>query len=110
MRQVIVRSNDGKIYSNTLMLNVTPPPAPNYAYIGIIGKPHFNDTAVLQDKGSKDLLNVQRCDILNQRFLVSSISEKEVVLFDTTLKIRHRIAFDRNARRSTIQTTGAHQR
>jgi hypothetical protein len=93
VRQVMVRSNDGQLYSNTINLNVTPPPLPNYTYIGIIGKPRFNDTAVLQDKSSKDLLNVQRGDLLSGRFRVSSISEKEVVLVDTTLKIRHTIAF-----------------
>jgi len=93
VRQVMVRSNDGKLYSNTIMLNVAPPPVPNYNYIGIIGKPRFNDTAVLQDKGSKDLMNVQRGDVLSGRFRVSSISEKEVILIDTTLKIRHTIVF-----------------
>jgi hypothetical protein len=92
-RQVLVRSNDGQLYSNTLMLNVTPPPAPNYNYIGLIGKPRFNDTAVLQDKNNKDLLNVQRGDVVSGRFRVNSISEKEVVLLDTTLKIRHTISF-----------------
>jgi len=92
-RQVSVRSNDGKLYSNILTLSVTPPPLPNYNYIGIIGKRHFNDTAVLQDKSSKDLLNVQRGDLLGGRFRVNSISEKEIVLIDTNLKIRHTIGF-----------------
>jgi len=92
-RQVMARSNDGKLYSNTGMLNVMPPPLPNYNYIGIIGKPRFNDMAVLQDKGNKDLLNVQRGDVLGGRFRVSSISEREVVLVDTNLKIRHTIPF-----------------
>src|SRR5258708_33158920 len=92
-RQVSVRSNDGKVYSNIIMMTVTPPPVPNYNYIGIIGKRHFNDTAVLQDKSSKDLLNVQRGDLLAGRFRVNSISEKEIVLMDTTLKIRHTVAF-----------------
>jgi hypothetical protein len=92
-RQVLVRSNDGQLYSNTMMLNVTPPPVPNYNYIGLIGKPRFNDTAVLQDKSSKELLNVQRGDVLGGRFRVNSISEKEVVFVDTTLKIRSTIAF-----------------
>ena len=96
-RQVIVRSNDGKLYSNILMLTVTPPPEPNFDYIGIIGKPRFNDTAVLQDKSSKDLVNVQRGDLLSQRYRVSSISEKEVVVIDTTLKIRHTISFTVNS-------------
>src|SRR5882762_2097702 len=92
-RQVSVRSNDGKLYSNIITLTVTPPPVPNYNYIGIIGKPRFNDTAVLQDKSSKDLINVQRGDVLGGRFRVNSISEKEIVLVDTNLKIRHTIPF-----------------
>ena len=92
-RQVMVRNNDGQLYSNTTTLNVQPPPLPNYSYIGIIGKPRFNDTAVLQDKGSKELVNAQRGDVIGGRFRVSSISEKEVVLIDTTLKIRHTITF-----------------
>ncbi|MDX6405873.1 MAG: hypothetical protein QOH70_3328 [Blastocatellia bacterium] len=92
-RQVMVRSNDGTLYSNPVTLTVTPPPLPNYNYIGIIGKPRFNDTAVLQDKNSKDLINAQRGDLLGGRFRVSSISEKEIVLVDTTLKIRHTISF-----------------
>jgi hypothetical protein len=92
-RQVIARNNDGKLYSNTIMLNVTPPPVPNFTYVGIIGKPRFNDTAVLQDKSSKELINVQRGESIGGRFRVISISEKEIVLVDTTLKIRHTIPF-----------------
>jgi hypothetical protein len=92
-RQVLVRNNDGQLYTNAFTLNVQPPPLPNYNYIGIIGKPRFNDTAVLQDKGSKELINAQRGDVIGGRFRVSSISEKEVVLIDTALKIKHTIAF-----------------
>jgi len=66
---------------------------PNYNYVGIIGKPRFNDIAVLQDKGTKDLVNVQRGEPVGGRFRVVSISEKEVVLIDTTLKIRHTLTF-----------------
>jgi hypothetical protein len=93
VRQVMVRSNDVTLYTNSLNLNVTPPPPPNYTYIGIIGKPRFNDTAVLQDKSSKELVKVQRGDLVGGRFRVSSISEKEIVLIDTTLKIPHKIGF-----------------
>jgi len=92
-RLVMARTNDGKLYSNSATLNVTPPPLPNYNFVGIIGRPRGNDTVVLQDKGNKDLLNVQRGDVLGGRFRVSSISEREVVLVDTTLKIRHTIPF-----------------
>lgn len=94
VRTVIARTNDGKLYSNAATLNVTPPPLPNYTYVGIIGRLRGNDTVVLQDKGNKELLNVQRGDVLGGRFRVNSISEREVVLVDTTLKIRHTIPFD----------------
>jgi len=93
VRQVMVRSNDGQIYSNTITLNVTPPPLPNYNYVGLIGKPRFNDTAVLQDKNNKELQNVQRGDVVGVRFRVVSISEKEVKLIDITLKITTTIPF-----------------
>jgi hemin uptake protein HemP len=92
-RQVMARTNDGKLYSNSATLSVTPPPLPNYNFVGIIGKPRGNDTAVLQKKGDKELLNVYRGDVLEGRFRVNSISEREVVLVDTTLKIRHTIPF-----------------
>lgn len=93
VRQVMARSSDGKLYSNTITLNVMPPPLPNFSYVGIIGKPHFNDTAVLQDKGSKELINVQRGDSVGGRFRVVSISEREVKLIDTTLKITTTLTF-----------------
>jgi hypothetical protein len=89
-RQVTVRSPDGKIFSNETMLNVNPAPVPNYTYIGIIGKVMTKlDTAIVQDKGSREILNVQRGDVLGGRFRLTSISEKEIVLVDTTLKINH---------------------
>src|ERR1051326_1322971 len=92
-RQIVVRNTDGSLYSNTIMLNVTPPPDPNsnYAYVGVIAKPHGNDTAVLQDKSSKELMNMKRGDVLSGRFQIRSISEREIVLMDTTLKIAWKI-------------------
>jgi hypothetical protein len=92
-RQIEVKTADGSLFSNVGNLVVTPPPVPNYNYIGLIGRPRFNDTVVLQDKNSKDLLNVQRGDVVGQRFRVNSISDKEVVLIDVTLKIRHTLPF-----------------
>ena len=92
-RRIDVKTRDGSLYSNAGNLVVTPPPVPNFSYIGLIGKRSFNDTAVLQDKNNKDLLNVVRGDIVGGRFRVNSISDKEVVLVDTTLKIRHTLPF-----------------
>jgi hypothetical protein len=91
-RQVLLRSADGKLYSNSATLNVAAPPIPNYNYVGIIGTRRYIDTAILQDKGSKETLNVQRGDLLGGRFRVTSISEKELVLVDTNLKIKHALA------------------
>lgn len=98
-RQIVVRSADGRIYSNSMPLSVAPPPIPNYSYVGIIGTIHHNlDTAILQDKGNKEILNVQRGDVLSGRFRVTSISDKELVLVDTNLKIRHNLAMSEGER------------
>ena len=91
-RQIGVRSPDGQLFSNTATLNVQAPPTPNYIFVGLLGKTRYNDTALLKDKGNRELLNVQRGDVLGGRFRVTSISEREVVLTDTNLKIKHQLA------------------
>ena len=93
VRQVIVKSPNGILYSNTLSLNVSAPPTPNYSYVGLIGTPRYNDTAILQDKNNREILNVQRGDVLGGRFRLTSISEKELVFVDTNLKIKHTLPF-----------------
>ena len=93
VRTVMARTSDGHLYSNAVSLNVSQPPVPNFNYVGLIGKPRFNDIAVLQDKSSKDLTNVQRGGSVGGRFRVVSISEKEVVLIDEQLKIRTTLPF-----------------
>ncbi len=99
-RQVMLRSPDGKVYSNALTLSVAEAPKPNYSYIGIIGTPHHIDTAILQDKNNKETLNVQRGDLLGGRFRVTSISEKEVVVVDSNLKIKHSLSMTTQGDRS----------
>jgi hypothetical protein len=99
-RQVMLRSADGKVYSNTLTLSVAEAPKPNYTYIGIIGTPHHIDTAILQDKSNKETLNVQRGDLLGGRFRVTSISDKEVVVVDSNLKIKHSLGMTMQGDRS----------
>jgi hypothetical protein len=91
-RQILVRSPDGRLYSNAAEFSVNAPPTPNYSYIGILGTPSYSDIALLQDRNTRTLLNVQRGDVLSGRFRVTSISEKEVVLTDTNLKIKHSLA------------------
>lgn len=96
-RTVKVQTPDGVLFSNTATLNVQPPPVPNYTYVGIIGGPRYNDTAVLKDKNGNDLLNVQRGDIVGGRFRITSISERELVLTDTSLRVKHTLAFSGDA-------------
>jgi hypothetical protein len=92
-RQVMLRSPDGTVYSNSLPLSVAAAPLPNFTYVGIIGTPRHLDTAILQDKASKEILSVQRGDLLGGRFRVTSISEKELIVVDSNLKIKHTIAY-----------------
>src|SRR5215813_2372893 len=89
VRQVMVKTPNGSAYSGNAQLSVAPAPTPNYSYVGIIGTPTHVDTALLQDKSNKEILSVQRGDLLSGRFRVTSISEKEVVFMDANLKIKH---------------------
>ncbi|HEV7843256.1 MAG TPA: hypothetical protein VGO69_06135, partial [Pyrinomonadaceae bacterium] len=88
-RQIVVRSPDGQLFSNPVQLSVQAAPVPNYTFIGLLAKPSSNDTALLKEKGGKDLLSVQRGDLLGGRFRVTSISEREVAVVDQSLKIKH---------------------
>jgi hypothetical protein len=91
-RAVMVRTPDNALYSNQLSLGVAAAPLPNYLYVGIIGqKNRVGDLALVQDKNNKSVVSVQRGDLLSNRFRVTSISEKELILMDATLKIQHKI-------------------
>lgn len=88
-RQIVVRTPDGTLFSNPASLSVAAPPVPNYTYVGLVGGLRYNDTAILKDKSSKNLVNIQRGDTVSGRFRVTSISQREVVLVDTNLKVKH---------------------
>lgn len=90
-REVQVRSRDGQFFSNTATLNVMPAPVPNYTYVGVMNRPGSNDTAIMKEKNGKELLNIQRGDVLGGRFRVTSISVREVTLTDTSLNIKHKL-------------------
>jgi hypothetical protein len=94
-RMIVVRATDPKLYSNNGSLTVAAPPTPPFDYVALIGDRHYqNDVAMLKAKGgSKDLLSVQRGDVVAGRFRVTSISENEVALVDTSLKIKHTLPF-----------------
>jgi hypothetical protein len=89
-RQVFVRTPDNRLYSNQLTINVAAPPTPNYTYIGIISPvDRVSDTALVQDRGNRNVMSVYRGDVIGGRFRITSISEKELVVVDTSLKIKH---------------------
>ncbi len=91
-RQVVVRTPDNRLYSNPLTINVAAPPIPNFTYIGIISPTNrVDEIALIQEKNNKNIINAHRGEVLGGRFRVTSISEKEVVLVDTSLKIKHTI-------------------
>jgi hypothetical protein len=104
-RQVTVRTPDGSLYSNTVPISVAAPPTPNYTYVGLVGGPRYNDTAILKDKNSKNLVNIQRGDTVAGRFRVTSISQREVVLMDSSLRIKHTLPLTTEG-----QTPGGPQR
>ncbi len=87
-REVVVRTPDGQLYSNSATLNVTPPPVPPYTYIGLLGGQRYNDTALLKDQRG-ELVNVQRGDVVGRRFRVTSISERAIEFTDQELKVKH---------------------
>jgi hypothetical protein len=89
-RQVAIRTPDNRLYSNQLTINVAAPPTPNYSYVGIISPQNrVTDTALVQDRSTRNILSAYRGDVIGGRFRVTSISEKELVLVDTSLKIKH---------------------
>jgi hypothetical protein len=98
-RNIIVRNADNSLFSNPASLNVAAAPTPNYLYVGIIGQyTRVEDTAIVQDRSNKNVMNVRRGDLLSGRFRVTSISEKELVMMDTTLKIKHTLAMTEGER------------
>jgi len=91
-REVKVRSRDGQLFSNTATLNVLAAPVPNFIYVGVISRIGSNDTAILKEKNGKELLNMQRGDLLGGRFRITGISVREVTVTDINLKIKHKLA------------------
>lgn len=90
-RSVAVRSPDGRVYSNSLSIQVAAPPTPNYTYIGLISTRARVDIALLQDLSTKAVINAQRGEVFGGRFRLTSIADKEIVFVDTNLKIQHKI-------------------
>jgi hypothetical protein len=92
-RQIMVRTADGSKMSNVMTFIVQAPPVPNYNYVGLVARKRYNnDTAMLQDKQSKEYKNVRLGEAVG-RFKVVSISSKEVIMQDSALNFRHSLPF-----------------
>ena len=90
-RPVKVQTPDGSLYSNELTLNVMPPPAPTYTYVGFLKRQRAN-TAVLKDPRG-ELYSVRQGDIVEGRFRVTDISDRGVEVVDKDLNIKHTMPF-----------------
>ncbi len=92
-RNIIVRTPDGQFFSNQATLNVMQPPAPTYTFIGFIKRKRASaNTAVLKDaKG--ELHSVIQGDLVEGRFRVTEISERNVEVVDKDLNIKHTMPF-----------------
>jgi hypothetical protein len=91
-KQVIVQTADGKLYSNQVMLEVQPAPKPQSQYIGMIARTRSNnDTAYFKEAGKEIPIGARLNDIIEGRFRLLSISEKETLLEDINLGFKHRV-------------------
>lgn len=104
--QIMMRTPDGKLYSNPVFITIAAPPKPNYQYIGMKGGMRYNnDTAYLIETGKTAPFGARLNDVLGGRFRLVDISRAEVIFEDTQLGFRHPIPMVKAA--SASGTTGA---
>ncbi len=107
---ILVRSADGKLYSNQVALNVQAPPTPQFQYVGMIARQKFNnDTAYFQEQGKPTPFGARLNDIVSGRFRLMSISASEVVFEDVNLGFKHRVALFRPALGQTAAAANPNQ-
>lgn len=94
--QIMVRTPDGNLYSNQVLLNVQAPPIPQFQYIGMIARQrHNNDTAYFQEQGKTAPIGARLNDVIGGRFRLMSISAGETIFEDVNLGFKHRLALYR---------------
>ncbi len=93
-RRVVVKTPDGRLYSNVLDFSVTAPPKAPYTYIALIGGPRYNDVAVLKEQPSNALTNVTRGQVVGNQWRVTSISERAVELTHVTIRVKQVLRFE----------------
>jgi len=93
-RVIAVRTPDGMLYSNTVLLMVNPPPKPTVQYIGMIGRSRYNnDTAYFIGAGAGTTpFGARLNDVVSGQFRLINITPAEVVFEDINLGFKHRVA------------------
>ncbi|MDQ3799838.1 MAG: hypothetical protein M3384_10325 [Acidobacteriota bacterium] len=100
-RSIEIRTPDGKLYSNPVILTVQAPPRPTVQYIGVeMARRGNNNTAYFREPGNpiefgRRLSDIVNPNSVNNRFRVVSISVNEVILEDTGLGFRHKLPMAR---------------
>ena len=91
---VSVNTPDGKLYSYPVTFNIIEPPRPDFDYIGLIARQHYNnDTAYFQDRGrrNEEPFTARLNDVVKGRFKVISISAEQVEFEDVRLGFHHKL-------------------
>lgn len=104
---VFVNTPDGSRYSYPVTFNIIEPPRPDFDYIGLIARQHYNnDTAYFQDRGrrNEEPFTARLNDVVKGRFRVVSISSKEVEFEDIRLGFRHKLELLRPAEGTAVST------
>jgi hypothetical protein len=96
-RTIMVRTPDGKLYSDPVQMSVQAPPRPTVEYIGVqMARRGNNNTAYFREKGKPTEFSARLNDIINGRFKMVSISVNEVIMEDTSLGFRHKLPMSRS--------------
>jgi len=106
---VFVNTPDGQLYSYPASFNIIPPPRPDFDYIGVIARQHYNnDTAYFQERGRQndEPFTARLNDVVKGRFRVVSISSNEVEFVDVMLGFRHKLELLRPDESSTSAAPG----
>ena len=81
-------SDPAKWYSNRLTLNITPPPIPDYKYLGYILKNGVS-TAVIRESSESELRNVRIGTKLGSYWQITKIDDKAIEIIDLRINVRH---------------------
>ena len=91
---VSVRSqSDAKLESNSIPLNVAPPPEPPYKYIGLITLKNVPTAVLVSQSSEDDVYNVRKGAVIGGKWKIVNITTQKVEIEDTSIKVSHIINF-----------------